>query len=82
MEFLTLQAYPDKVKMMLVGGIHIVGLVVHTNFADFENNSHGFKNLVDSMKEVMPGKTDVNVIVQNKSKKKDEYLIYDFNVSC
>jgi len=65
---------------MLGGGLTVVGVLFSVEFQDFDNNSAAFKNLVDSMKEVVSPDSTTVVIVQNKLKKKDDYLLYDFTV--
>lgn len=66
--------------MMLGGGLSVIGVLFSVEFQDFDNNSAAFKNLVDSMKEVVAPDSTTVVIVQNRLKKKDDYLLYDFNV--
>ena len=66
--------------MMLVGGLSVIGVLFSVQFADFENNSHTFKNMVDTVKDISGSKTETVIIVQNNMKKKQEFLLYDFNV--
>lgn len=65
---------------MLVGGLSVIGVIFQIDFPNFDNNNAAFKGLVDYIKEVSAVKSDTVVIVQNKQKKKDDYLLYDFNV--
>jgi len=66
--------------MMLGGGLSIIGVVFSMEFQSFENNSDVFKSLVDTIKDVGTEKTETIIIVQNKIKKKNDYLLYEYNV--
>jgi len=67
----------SNAKMMLGGGLSVIGVLFSVEFQDFDYNSATFKNLVDNLKAVTGDSTAV-IIVQNKIKKKDDYLLYDF----
>jgi len=69
----------SNVKMMLGGGLSIIGVVFSVEFQNFENNSGAFKSLVDTIKDVGTGNNETIIIVQNRMKKKSDYLLYEYS---
>jgi len=66
--------------MMLGGGLSIIGVVFSVEFQNFENNAGAFKSLVDTIKDVGTGNNETIIIVQNRMKKKSDYLLYEYSV--